>query len=556
MQLVGLLLLASARAILFMNISLKGLGITLSMLLFPLASLPTLAAQEIEVSYGILQSSIAIEKLAQFAKNGTTEGDISILANNLNPEQLTDLRRLLVTPIELNSVEIAQFFSTPIGENILKQVAQIIETGSERADFYAIRSALILAAAEQPQSFTILDVLQKYPIDSININLKRSLELSAKLRTLSEKTEQAIALLSQQSATAAKQQQIDFSNLPNLSLPGNFSWTVETLELEDRQREREFLADLYLPQLQPAELLIPVVVISHGLGSDRDSFRYLAQRLASYGFAVAVPEHPNSNTEQIRSLLAGRTNVVTQPREFIDRPLDIKYLLDILEKLSGNNLNLQQVGVIGQSFGGYTALALAGASLNFEQLEQDCSKLDGFLNVSLLLQCRASELPQMHYNLRDPRVKAAIAINPVTSSIFGRDGLSQIPIPVMLVSSSNDRVAPALPEQIQPFSWLTTEQKYLVLLEGGTHFSAISKSDLNPDPIQIPSEIVGSNTETQLARRYLKTLSVAFLTTYIKNSFEFRPYLSADYVKTISQSTLPLQFVQSLPQNDVYSIFK
>ena len=313
------------------------------MLLFPLASLPTLAAQEIEVSYGILQSSIAIEKLAQFAKNGTTEGDISILAHNLNPEQLTDLRRLLLTPIELNSVEIAQFFSTPIGENILKQVAQIIETGSERADFYAIRSALILAAAEQPQSFTILDVLQKYPIDSININLERSLELSDKLRTLSEKTEQAIALISQQSATSAtKQQQVNFDNLPNLRLPGDFNWTVETLELKDRQREREFLADLYLPQLQQAELPIPVVVISHGLGSDRYSFKYLAQRLASYGFAVAVPEHPDSNTEQIRSLLAGRTNVVTEPREFIDRPLDIKYLLDILENRYGSKLNLRE----------------------------------------------------------------------------------------------------------------------------------------------------------------------------------------------------------------------
>ena len=522
------------------------------MLLFPLASLPTLAAQEIEVSYGILQSSIAIEKLAQFAKNGTTEGDISILVNNLNPEQLTDLRRLLLTPIELNSVEIAQFFSTPIGENILKQVAQIIETGSERADFYAIRSALISAAAEQPQSFTILDVLQQYPIDSININLERSLELSDKLRTLREKTDRAIALISQQSATSAtKQQQVNFDNLPNLRLPGNFNWTVETLELEDPQRDREFLADLYLPQLPQAELPIPVVVISHGLGSDRDSFKYLAQRLASYGFAVAVPEHPNSNTEQLRSLLAGRTNVVTEPREFIDRPLDIKYLLDILEQRYGSNLNMQQVGVIGQSFGGYTALALAGASLNFEQLQKDCGELDAFLNVSLLLQCRAIELPQKQYNLRDPRIKAAIAINPITSSIFGRDGLSQIKIPVMLVSSSGDRVAPALPEQIQPFSWLTTKQKYLVLLEGGTHFSATAKSDFSPDPIQIPSEIIGSNTETELARRYLKTLSVAFLTTYIKDSPEFRPYLSADYVKTISQSALPLQFVQSLPQTDV-----
>jgi predicted dienelactone hydrolase len=526
-------------------------------LLSSLTPIPTLAAQEIDVYYGILQSSIALEKIEQFAKNGTLEGDLSILTNNLTPQQIDNLRRLLLTPINLNSVEIYQFFNTPIGENILKQVAQIIETGSGRSDFYAIRSALILAAAEKPQGFTILDILHKYPINSINLDLKRSLQLSNQLQALREQTGQAIALISQQSAIAAsQQQQVNFFNLPDLRLPGNFSWTVQTLKLNDQQRSREFLADIYLPEPQQArKTTFPVIVISHGLGSDRNSFRYLAQQLASYGFAVAVPEHPNSNSEQLRSLLAGRTNVVTKPREFIDRPLDVKYLLDVLEKRYGSKLNLQQVGVIGQSFGGYTALALAGASLNFEQLQTDCGDVDAFLNISLLLQCRAIELPQMQYNLRDPRIKAAIAINPVSSSIFGQDGLSQIAIPVTIVSSSSDRVAPALPEQIQPFDWLTTEQKYLVLLEGGTHFSAISKSDSSPDPIQIPSEIVGLDIETEIARRYLKALSVAFLTTYVKDSPKFHPYLSADYAKTISQSILPLQFVQSLSTDKLTQIF-
>jgi len=42
-----------------------------------------------------------------------------------------------------------------------------------------------------------------------------------------------------------------------------------------------------------------VIVISHGLGSDRTSFEYLATALASY-FA-AVPEHPGSNAQQLRT---------------------------------------------------------------------------------------------------------------------------------------------------------------------------------------------------------------------------------------------------------------
>ena len=41
-------------------------------------------------------------------------------------------------------------------------------------------------------------------------------------------------------------------------------------------------------------------------------------------------------------------------------------------------------------------------------------------------ECRALELPRTQYNLRDARVLAAIAINPITSSLFGSTQLSQI----------------------------------------------------------------------------------------------------------------------------------
>ncbi len=49
----------------------------------------------------------------------------------------------------------------------------------------------------------------------------------------------------------------------------------------------------------------PLIVISHGIASDRSSFVYLAEHLASYGFAVAVLEHPGSNAERIQLYFAG-----------------------------------------------------------------------------------------------------------------------------------------------------------------------------------------------------------------------------------------------------------
>jgi predicted dienelactone hydrolase len=40
-----------------------------------------------------------------------------------------------------------------------------------------------------------------------------------------------------------------------------------------------------------------------------------------------------------------------------------------------NRLNLQQVGVIGHSHGGYAALSLAGATINFELLRRDANAI-------------------------------------------------------------------------------------------------------------------------------------------------------------------------------------
>jgi predicted dienelactone hydrolase len=526
----------------------KGTGIALSMLLFPSAKLqnPAIGAERIYASYSILESSISVDALETYAKTGKLEGNLAYYARYLDPQQLKRLRRILIAPIDLGPVEVSQFLYTPIGETLLNRLGNVIKTEARQPGFYALRSALILAAAE-PEGLTLLNILQKFPTRGIRIDLERSLDIASELESFVEQTNQAIALISQQSATAATPPPtVNFSQLRELRQPGQFTWDKQTLKLYDPQRDRRFLADLYLPNvLAPA----PVIVISHGLGANRQSFAYLAQQLASYGFAVAVPEHPGSNSEQLQALLAGRVDEVTQPNEFINRPLDVKYLLDALERLDAANpniqLNLQQVGAIGQSFGGYTVLALAGASLNVEQHQKQCQSLEDALNVSLLLQCKALQLPGTEYNLRDERIQAAIAINPITSIIFGEEGISDINIPVMLVSSSADKVAPALPEQIKPFTWLTNPEKYLVLLEGGTHFTAPSHTNSDAEPLPIPTGVTGPNPA--IAHRYLDALSVAFFKTYVAGISQYRPYLSADYAQAISREPIPLRFVRSLP---------
>ena len=519
---------------------------------------PALSAERLYLSYGVLERSISVAALETYAKTGKLDNDLSVYAQYADAQRLAALRKALVIRADVTPIAVSQFLYTPQGEILLRRLGQVIQPESRDTGFYAIRAALILASSD-PQGLTPLNVFRKFPTRGLRIDLQTALQIAGDLEQVITRTNQATATLAQLAQLEALATPITSpTSLPDLASRGSISWQKETIRMVDRTRsfvtalgsDRVFPVDVYLPQVRTSRQTrkIPVVVISHGLGSDRTTFRYLAEHLASHGFAVAVPEHPGSNAQQFQALISGTVSEVAAPSEFVDRPLDIKYLLDDLTRRAQSDprysrLNLEQVGVLGQSFGGYTVLALAGAAINFEQLQKDCGvqALDSTLNLSVLLQCRANALPRLSYNLQDPRVKAIIAINPVDSAVLGQAGFEQISIPTMLVAGSADTVAPALPEQIQPFTWLKTPDRYLVLMDRGTHFSTLEETN---DSVPLPPEVAGPTPV--IARRYMNALSLAFFQTYIANQPSYRSYLSASYAQRISQDPLRLSLVRSL----------
>ncbi len=520
---------------------------------------PALSAERLYLSYGLLERSISVSALEAYAQKGELDEDLLVYAQYAKDKDLQALRKALVARADLTPVAVSQFLYTPQGEILLRRLGQVIQPESRDPGFFAIRAALILAASD-PQGLTPLNVFRKFPTRGIRIDLQRSLEIAGDLEQIVTQTNRATATIAQ---LATQEAAPPLPGISDLGARGPYTWQKTSLKLIDRRRgfvaalgrDRIFPVDVYLPQIRgDRRKQIPVIVISHGLGSDRETFRYLAEHLASHGFAVAVPEHPGSSAKQTQALLRGVASDVAEPSEFVDRPLDIKYLLDELTRLAGSDprykrLNLKQVGVFGQSFGGYTVLALAGAPINFEQLQKDCgaNALNNTLNLSLLLQCRAIVLPQLDYNLSDPRVKAIIAMNPVDSGILGQGSLSQIKIPIMMIAGTADTVAPALPEQIRPFTWLQTVDRYLVLIDRATHFSALA--DSKNDAFVLPPDVVGP--APGVVRRYTNALSLAFFQTYIANQPSYRPYLAAAYTNILSQEPLRLSLIRSLSADQI-----
>lgn len=516
-------------------------------LLHPLwLALPGLSAERVIANYGPLEREIAVEVLETYARTGELTEELQVYSRYLTPEQLEQLRTGLQAPApaDLDAVTISQFLYTSQGEAILEQLGEIIQTAGRLNGKLAIRAALILAAAENEQGFTVLDVLQKFPTEGIRLDLGQFARLArAVIAKIEETTEVTAQIQAQAIAEAAAEGTTDISFASQIALfsSGPSRW------------DRLVFNDLALPTdlyYIPAAQNVPLVVISHGLGGNRATLAYLARHLASHGFAVAVVEHPGSSAEQLDALFGGQAGEAVEPEELLSRPVSIQQVLDELTAIAqrtpalAGRINFQQVGVLGQSLGAYTTLALAGATVDSAELSRSCPPEVSLLNLSLLLQCLIPSLAQPLPPLQDGRVKAAFAINPLDSAVFGRQGLANIRVPTMIVAGSADTVTPAIAEQVRPFTWLETPERYLLLMEGGTHFSTIFDLADAGETIPLPEAVIGPSPE--LAQRYVKVLSLAFFKTHLAADPSFQQYLDAAYAQVLSQNSLPISLVQDL----------
>ncbi len=545
---------------------------------------------------------IQYDSLEKFAKTGEITPNLRFYTRFMNDKILAEFREILNQKSNIDYVTLSRLLNTNMGEDALSQFGSVITTRYGVNGMYALRGAIIQGAAE-PEGLTILNVIRHFPTQDLNINtsliftLVKEISLffnyldaavaAIKNEAIEENTGQSLANSTNSSqnnagVSAIGQQALQEQTSPTVVTPPNLpdprtagSYQVDkktvTLQIAAVRETKlglvpsySFNVDIYVPQ--NASEPSPIVIISHGWGSDKASFNYLAQHLASYGFAVAVPEHIGSDNAYQQAFLEGHIGRDLNPSEFVNRPQDIKYIIDEITKkvatdpLWAKKLDLNNIGIIGHSFGGYTSLAIAGAALNFDRLHQECAKAEPSFNLSQILQCRASHVPVVgQQDLSDPRVKAAIAINPITSVLFGPEGMSQIQKPTMLITGNDDIIAPALQEQIHPFVWLKNTDKYLALFINGTHFSIMgneeneNSADNSSGDVKLPKVLLGP--DQGIGRSYAKALSLAFMEVYLKKNTAYQYYLTNNYASTISQAEMGLNIIRTLTPEQLETAF-
>ncbi|MDB9391876.1 alpha/beta hydrolase [Microcystis aeruginosa] len=501
-----------------------------------MTALPLKAAEEIEFVYTPLVFSVSVASLETFAKEGKIDANLRRFLARATPEAREQFREALLTKIDIDPVLLSRFFNSVMGADMLSRLGKGITIEGGINGKYALRGAIVSAAFE-PGGLTLLNVLKKFP-NNIQLQGEEILGLAKTIDYavyVAEIFIKDMRLWTAEEAAAVKPA-INYASLPDLRQRGSFQVKKEVWNLTDSSRNRSLYVNVYIPQTF-REGKTPVIIFSHGLASRPEDYAQAIEHLASYGFLVAAPQHPGSDTQYLQGMLGGYYRNIFDGNEFINRPKDISFVIDELARRNASQfqgkLNLTNVGVAGHSFGGYTSLAVAGAQIDFDNLAQDCNRPYSGINIAILLECRALELPRKVYNFRDERVTAVFAANPVNRSIFGEKGLSKISIPVLLGSGSYDPAANPIFEQAIPFTWLKTPDKYLAMVEGQAH---VNFTELDAGMQKTLESVVDITLPNQnLIEDYTGALLVSFFEVYIADNEKFRPFLRSSYAEYLSQ---------------------
>jgi predicted dienelactone hydrolase len=211
---------------------------------------------------------------------------------------------------------------------------------------------------------------------------------------------------------------------------------------------------------EPARRHFPLIVFSHGSGSINIQSTTLMELLASHGFVVVSPNHVGNSTFD-------QPGDAPYEDTATDRPKDASFVIDYMLARNADDQDMffdtirpHGVGVVGHSFGGYTALAMAA----------------GYANSAF-----GPVLP-------DPRVKAILPVSGV-AGIHSDEELADIGVPMLLLGGTNDTSVPIVPNATRPYELAKSRHVYRVDIVGPAHTHFANVCDIAQVLLNIPLPI-------------------------------------------------------------------
>ena len=221
----------------------------------------------------------------------------------------------------------------------------------------------------------------------------------------------------------------------------------------------------------------PLVILSPGFAMRASSYGWLAEHLASHGFVVLAPEHD----EQMNPESGLWQGAIKRPQEL----QAVFAYVDAQTQPGGALADLvdpETVAVIGHSYGGYTALAAAGARLDSVGLTTHCADVTAANHPSAwLCDMLLPHLPEMATlagldtlpdglwpGWGEARVDAVVALAG-DAFFFGEAGLAEIKAPVLAIGGTADHDSPFDWSAQPTYDYVSSERKVLIALNEAEH---------------------------------------------------------------------------------------
>ncbi len=246
----------------------------------------------------------------------------------------------------------------------------------------------------------------------------------------------------------------------------------------------------------------PLVIFSHGSVEYRYAYAYLTEHLASQGFVVMAVDHTgNTIAYTVDPEVAGE-NMEGWAASFVTtavhRPADVQRTIDYAANLTREDqglagmIDLEHIGVIGHSYGGYTALVSAGAQVNVSPLRAWCETQStdpalqnhlGYVMFCSIFAASEAQILAMRGSTSQPGelwppfdvsgVDAIVPISPFAP--FAPESFEQVDIPALLIVGTNDFFPTIYPDTVRTYESLAGDHKGLVAFENASHFFPLVK---------------------------------------------------------------------------------
>jgi predicted dienelactone hydrolase len=251
----------------------------------------------------------------------------------------------------------------------------------------------------------------------------------------------------------------------------------------------------------------PLIAFSHGYSGIRYQSIFLTEYLATHGYVVVAPDHVHNTLLDLDEDAAGEVA--------LERPGDVVSSVNELEAVFPGLADTSRYAMSGHSFGGWTALAVAGGIADMETLAAFCAENDGYDLCGI-------DIPEGGEVDTPPDDRVVSVLSMAPGGWYSFSDLSGM-APILLMGGEKDE-SESIEMEIEPLWERLPAARRLSVLAGAGHFAYTDICSIGPIADDC-SEEEGGYINLDRAHEVIRAQAVAFFGVTLKQDDRYDEFL-------------------------------